>query len=389
MLVGKLLVATTTQGLLFSCTSSFAFSSHHQRRTAISTAFRHLSITRSATTTARLATQPTFSHLMSTASEEDSVATTNNSRVALLQFQVTESKAQNHATAREFLSRAAAQRANMAILPEIWNSPYATCAFPEYAEILPDVGDSLNNDDTSDATTSTTTSTSARLLMELAREHNMYIVGGSVPERVVSNSKEDDLIYNTCLCINPEGIIVAKHRKTHLFDIDVPGKITFKESDTLSPGTGMTTFDAGDPFGMVGVGICYDIRFPELSLCLVERGCRILIFPGAFNLTTGPAHWELLQRARAVDGQCYVLTASPARSSPPTEDDTSKKYPHYSAWGHSTAVSPWGDVLATCDEKEHVVIVDLDMDKVEEMRAGIPTMTQKRTDLYTVVDVKK
>ena len=91
----------------------------------------------------------------------------------------------------------------------------------------------------------------------------------------------------------------------------------------------------------------------------------------------------MLQRARAVDGQCYVLTASPARAPPPEEEG---KYPHYTAWGHSTAVSPWGEVIGTCDEKPNVVVVDLDMTKVEEMRMAIPTCSQKRHDLYRLVD---
>jgi omega-amidase len=107
--------------------------------------------------------------------------------------------------------------------------------------------------------------------------------------------------------------------------------------------------------------------------------CNILIFPGAFNLTTGPAHWELLQRARAVDSQCFVLTASPARvvSSP-----SSSLYPPYTAWGHSTAVSPWGEVLATSDEHEALVMCDLDLEKVASMRQSIPTAVQKRNDMY-------
>ena len=126
----------------------------------------------------------------------------------------------------------------------------------------------------------------------------------------------------------------------------------------------------------------YDIRFPEYALLLGQKyKCKILIYPGAFNMTTGPAHWELLQRARAVDNQCYVLTASPART---PEPDTPGKYPHYTAWGHSTAVAPWGDVVATADEKEALIIADLDMSKVDDMRQSIPTMKQKRTDMYTL-----
>mmetsp|Transcript_4696 Transcript_4696/g.10557 ORF Transcript_4696/g.10557 Transcript_4696/m.10557 type:complete len:113 (+) Transcript_4696:986-1324(+) len=100
-------------------------------------------------------------------------------------------------------------------------------------------------------------------------------------------------------------------------------------------------------------------------------------------MTTGPAHWELLQRARAVDSQCFVLAASPARTSAESSSDTpTKKYPHYTAWGHSTVISPWGDIVAKTDETPSVVLADLDMKKVQEMRQGIPTANQKRTDLY-------
>ena len=165
-------------------------------------------------------------------------------RVALLQFSVTESKDTNHKTAIEYLSRAAAEGAQLCVLPEIWNGPYATSAFAEYAEELPNIGATLD-----DIAKDASSSPSAKLLMEKAKEHGMFIVGGSIPERL------DDKIYNTCLCINPEGTIVGKHRKVHLFDIDVPGGITFFESDTLSPGNTLTAFDAGEPLGMIGVGI--------------------------------------------------------------------------------------------------------------------------------------
>ena len=185
------------------------------------------------------------------------------------------------------------------------------------------------------------------MLMEMAQSTGMYIVGGSVPERVkstssTSSSDPEEKIYNTCLVINPSGTIVGKHRKVHLFDVNVPGGIQFRVSETLSAGEGATYFDVKDDedeggLGRVGVGIwcvhnhylphsllylflsvahsfllwqtkskqhfSYDIRFPEYALLLTQtHQCKILIYPGAFNLTTGPAHWELLQRARAVDG---------------------------------------------------------------------------------------
>lgn len=285
-------------------------------------------------------------------------------RVGLLQFPVVEDKATNHKMAAKYLQKAADQQVQLAVLPEIWNSPYATAAFRAYAEILPDIG-----------ATDMSASPSATLLQQFATAHKMWIVGGSVPEI------DGDKIYNTCLVFDPNGSLVAKHRKMHLFDIDVPGGIRFKESDTLSPGNTLSAFQCGD-FGMVGLGICYDIRFPEYALLLNEQHkCNLLIYPGAFNLTTGPAHWELLQRARAVDNQCYVLTASPARVPAP---EVPGAYPHYTAWGHSTVVSPWGDVVATCDASEALVVTDLDLTKVEIMRQSIPTMQQKRRDIYTL-----
>ena len=163
----------------------------------------------------------------------------------------------------------------------------------------------------------------------------------------------------------------------HLFDIDVPGKITFKESDTLSAGDDLVVFET--PFGAIGVGICYDLRFPEMSLLLAQKGARMLVFPGAFNTTTGPAHWELLQRARAVDQQCFVATISPSRG----------PEGGYQAYGHSSIVNPWGTVIATTGHDSDIVVADVDMEEVDDMRRNIPTSMQKRTDVYTVLETKK
>lgn len=168
----------------------------------------------------------------------------NMARVALCQFPVSEDKDENHKTASDYLHRAAEKGAKLAVLPEIWNGPYATSAFEEYSEVLPDVGSTSADD-----------SPSTQLLMKHAKETGMWVVGGSIPE------SDDGKIYNTCLVIDPSGKVVARHRKVHLFDIDVPGGITFFESDTLSPGETMTAFDGGDDFGMIGVGIwCVCIR---------------------------------------------------------------------------------------------------------------------------------
>jgi omega-amidase len=310
-------------------------------------------------------------------------------RIALCQFTVTHDKKKNEETARSFLERAKEKGATMTVLPEIWNGPYATTAFGEYAETLPEIGDGLNDADKS----KWSSSSASRMLMNAAKDLGLWIVGGSVSERVVIDKEDDEgnkieKIYNTCLVLNPDGVVVAKHRKVHMFDIDVPGKITFFESETLSPGSTVSHFES--PYGEIGVGICYDIRFAEYAILLRQKhNCRVLIYPGAFNMVTGPAHWELLQKARAIDNQCYVVTASPARTEEPADndDDEKKKYPHYTAWGHSTVISPWGDVVATTDEKESIVIADLDLTRLEEIRRDIPIADQRRTDMYALEDL--
>ncbi|KAM4863545.1 omega-amidase NIT2 isoform X2 [Urocitellus parryii] len=204
------------------------------------------------------------------------------------------------------------------------------------------------------------------LLIDLCANVSLLSMKGSIPE------EDAGKLYNTCAVFGPDGTLLVKHRKIHLFDIDVPGKITFQESKTLSPGDNFSTFDT--PYCRVGLGICYDIRFAELAQVYAQRGCQLLVYPGAFNLTTGPAHWELLQRGRAVDNQIYVATASPAR------DDNAS----YVAWGHSTVVNPWGEVLAKAGTEEMILYSDIDLKKLAEIRQQIPIFKQKRSDLYAV-----
>ena len=280
-------------------------------------------------------------------------------RLALCQLLPGKDKAANLAAARAAISEAAASGANIVALPEVFNSPYATDQFPVYAEAIPATAAAL------DAAVHPSTC----MLSAAAAAHGIYLVGGSIPERDAATGR----VYNTCVAFGPDGGIVAKHRKMHLFDIDIPGRITFRESDTLSAGDALATFDT--PHGRVGLGICYDIRFPLLAMLLRAAGCSILIYPGAFNMTTGPAHWELLQRARAVDTQCYVAAVSVARN--PTGEG-------YQAWGHSTVVNPWGEVVATTGEAPGMVVAELDMARVGAVRDQVPVSKQLRTDLYAL-----
>jgi predicted amidohydrolase len=177
--------------------------------------------------------------------------------------------------------------------------------------------------------------------------------------------------HNTSLLFSPEGALLATHRKVHLFDIDIPGKIKFKESDVLSPGNKLTLVDI-PPYGKIALAICYDIRFPELATIAARKGCFLLLYPGAFNLTTGALHWSLQGRARAMDNQVFVALCSPARDMEAT----------YNAWGHSLVVDPNAEVLTEAGEGEEIVYADLDETAIEETRKGIPISEQRRFDVY-------
>ena len=252
---------------------------------------------------------------------------------------------------------AVAVGAQLVCLPECFNSPYGAQHFPKYAEPVPAASAQLTP----------TEHPSMHMLSNLASDLGIYLVGGSIPER-----DADGKIYNTCVAFGPDGAMLARHRKVHLFDIDVPGKIRFFESETLSSPnpTELPLFDT--PWGRVGLGICYDLRFPELATLMREGGAQLLIFPSAFNMVTGPLHWELLARARAVDNQLFVALPSPAR-----DVDAG-----YVAWGHSLLVDPWGKIVADAGEGPTSVHVEVDLAEVLEPRQAIPVFDQRRRDLY-------
>lgn len=280
-------------------------------------------------------------------------------KVGMCQTHVSHDKKVSLANVKSAVEEAVKKGAELVVLGEMFSCPYATKYFFEYGERLP-----LPGQLASDA------SPSVKLLCELAREHKVWIVGGSLPEL------EGDKVYNTCLVMNPEGGIVAKHRKVHLFDIDVAATATrpaikFKEADVLSVGETMTLVDL--PWCRMGVGICYDSRFPELALAMRAEGAKVLVYPGAFNTTTGPAHYQILARGRAVDTQSYVIFTSPARS----EDKND-----YQAWGHSQLISPWAEVLFEAEHQPGVFVVEVDPSEADRIREQVPTSYQKRGDLY-------
>ncbi|KAG7092210.1 hypothetical protein E1B28_008577 [Marasmius oreades] len=224
--------------------------------------------------------------------------------LALIQLgRIGSDKTANLKHAREMVLKAATalvKKPDLIVLPECFNSPYGHVHFPVYAEKI-----GFTPGQPYDVCSSE--SESVKMLSGVAKESGIWLIGGSIPER----DTVDDNIYNTCTVYSPKGELVALFRKIHLFDIDIPGKIKFKESETLTGGKTPAFFDTD--FARIGLGICYDVRFPELSMLAARQGCHVLIYPGAFNMTTGPLHWELLQRSRAVDNQVFFSMCSPAR----------------------------------------------------------------------------
>lgn len=273
-------------------------------------------------------------------------------KIALCQLSVTSNKSQNIKSACGAIQNAVkSNNAELVVLPECFNSPYGTKFFPEYAE-------KLDNSET------------LKAISECAKENNVYVVAGSIP------TLENEKYYNTSTVFNSSGELIAVHRKVHLFDIDIPGKITFRESEILSPGKQLTYFDIkrdGKEIIRVGLGICFDVRFAEMAQILTQKGCKLLVYPGAFNMTTGPAHWELLARGRAIDNQLWVAMCSPARN--PSAG--------YVAWGHSLVVNPYAEVVAEAQEKEETVVYEIDINRVDEIRNQIPVFSTKY-DSYTV-----
>lgn len=265
-------------------------------------------------------------------------------KLALCQTKGSFDKKKSMKTVSEYVSEAAAKGAQVISLPEMWNCPYANEYFRDYAE--PEDGETVE------------------FLSELAAKNEIYLVGGSIPE--ISENR----VYNTSYSFNRRGELIGKHRKVHLFDIDVKDGIRFMESETLTAGEHMTVLET--EFCKIGVAICYDVRFPDWFKNMALAGAELVILPAAFNMTTGPAHWDLTMRARALDNQVYFAANSPAR------DEGSP----YTAYGGSCIVNPWGEFIAHGDEKPSIIYGDIDLDYVDSVREQLPLLKHRREELY-------
>jgi predicted amidohydrolase len=261
---------------------------------------------------------------------------------AAIQMTAGNDKRANLERAERLVRVGAARGANLVALPEVFNWRGKRAEQAAAAETLD--GESLS------------------LMSRLARELRIHIVAGSITERGEDNSRS----YNTSVLLGPDGARIAVYRKIHLFDVDLPARVTVRESDSKIAGADVVC--AETPVGAIGLSICYDLRFPELYRRLAFAGARILMVPSAFTFPTGEAHWEPLLRARAIENQAYVI--APAQFGPNIYG--------YSDYGNSMIVDPWGRVLARAADQEGVVVAPIDLEYQDRVRSELPALKHAR-----------
>ncbi len=267
-------------------------------------------------------------------------------RIAACQMNTQSDKAENLRKAEALIDEAARQGANLVALPEMFNILGTNETVFNAREILP--------------------GPSSEMLQRKARQHGIYVHGGSIPLAVEGSHKS----WNATLVYDPNGELVARYNKIHLFDIDVTGHVADNESSRFEAGTEMVSFET--EYGQLGLTICYDIRFPELYRALTLAGATVIFQPAAFTLYTGKDHWEALIRARAIENQVYMVCPAQFGSHPPGKQ----------CFGNAMIVDPWGTVLARAPERECVVIADIDTAVQEKIRTQLPSLKNRRPDIY-------
>jgi len=262
-------------------------------------------------------------------------------RVAVCQLNAREDRHANLAAARELLERAAAGGADFAILPEYvdYLGPGAGAPKPEGVD-----------------------GEFAAFFSDAARSLGMWVLAGSFHEA----GPDAERTYNTSLVFDRGGELAATYRKIHLYDVEIPGRVSYHESRTVAPGAEQVVVDVeGVP---VGLSICYDLRFPELYRRLAVAGAQVLVVPAAFMMHTGRDHWEVLLRARAIENQCYVLAAG----------QIGDHEPGRTCFGRSMVIDPWGTVLAQAPDTIGVTVADIDLARLATIRQELPSLANRR-----------
>jgi predicted amidohydrolase len=200
---------------------------------------------------------------------------------------------------------------------------------------------------------------------DVARELGIDLVAGSFSEQTGEARGA-----NTSLHVGPDGELKASYRKIHMFDVEVGGRV-YKESEHEAPGDEIVVSQTADGINL-GLTICYDVRFPELYRILAVRGAEIVTVPAAFTLATTRDHWEVLLRARAIEGQAFVVAAN----------QIGEHAPGIRSGGRSMIIDPWGVVLATAPDKETFVVAELDLERQAEIRRTLPSLANRRPEAY-------
>ncbi len=268
-------------------------------------------------------------------------------RVAAVQMNSNGDRARNIAAAERLVRAAAADGAELVALPEKWNLLAAGEQMAAGAELLD--GPSL---------------AAAR---SWARELGIHLLAGSIAER--GDDATSNRAFNTSVLIGPGGDDLATYRKIHMFDVEAGG-VAYRESEYEQPGDEIVSAPVDDV--ELGLTVCYDLRFPELYRILAVRGARLIAVPSAFTTATGRDHWQVLLRARAIENQAFVIAPNQFGEAPP----------HYSSYGHSAIVDPWGIELAVAPDEECFIAAELDLTAQERTREELPSLAHRRPQAY-------
>ncbi|XP_045770132.1 nitrilase and fragile histidine triad fusion protein NitFhit isoform X2 [Maniola jurtina] len=275
-------------------------------------------------------------------------------RIAVCQMTSVADKAANMSVVSQLVSDAAKEDVQMIF-------------FPEACDFICD-----NKQDTLKSAESILNGNTVNLYKQLAVQHNVWMSMGGLHEK---NENDPNKLFNTHIIINNKGEIVQTYRKLHLFDVEIPEKnVRLKESDFCTPGSHVVA-PVDTPVGKIGLAICYDMRFPELSTSLSFMRAEILTFPSAFTYATGLAHWHIILRTRAIENQCYVIAAAQ------TGSHNAKRR----SFGHALCVDPWGEVLADCEDSTPCYkIAEISTDKLVDVRRNMPVFQHRRPDVYSL-----
>lgn len=261
---------------------------------------------------------------------------------AAIQMLASPDKEANLREAKSKIREAAARGAKIVALPEVFNWRGGKDEEKKNAEPI--------------------SGPSASLMSDLARESGLYLLAGSFLEEIPSGAKA----YNTSLLFDPQGTVIARYRKIHLFDVDLEGRVSTTESETRESGKEIAV--AETPICPMGLSICYDLRFPELYRALVDKGAQLIFVPSAFTALTGEAHWEPLLRARAIENQVYIIAPNQVGHNPKS----------FATYGNSMIVDPWGRVLARASDCPGLIFADIDLQYLAKIRRELPSLSHRK-----------